>query len=114
MGTHPIFESDFDCLTDVSCRTIFRTLVRMFSNHLYEPSFSAPAKQISQVVKVDFAVRDGAGYRPLDTLQMRGGDSFLITKRGAKIECGGSVRFVPRKVCTRFVALRIRIVKSEG
>merc|ERR1712130_198489 len=129
MGTHPIFESDFDCLTDVSCRTVFRTLVRMFSNHLYEPSFSAPAKdesganwsrdgknvsfehfirapveialksktprlfkglqlattnqQISQVVKVDFAVRDGAGYRP-------------------------------PKVCTRFVALRIRIVKSEG
>jgi len=132
----------------------------MFSNHLYEPSFSAPAKdesganwsrdgknvsfehfirapveialksktprlfkglqlattnqQISQVVKVDFAVRDGAGYRPLDTLQMRGGESFLITKRGAKIECGGSVRFVPPKVCTRIVALRIRIVKSEG
>merc|ERR1719334_841387 len=69
---------------------------------------------MSQVVKVDFVVRDGAGYRPLETLQMRGGETFLITKRGAKIECDGSVRFVPPKVCTRFVALRIRIVKSEG
>jgi len=30
MGTHPIFESDFDCLTDDRLRTVYRHLYRLY------------------------------------------------------------------------------------